>query len=100
MENEDPDILQVDIDPNHPPFGVIAGRRMTRIMVHPVSGGMQKLEAIETKDWFPLGLVPIVKDDIGLHQEQWLAFAVAVDDLGWWVEHLSKAPGDGAPISG
>lgn len=81
---EDPNKMQVVLDASRAPFGVIAGRRMTKVVARPVVDVMRKLEAVETKDWFPLGQ----EQGMDADRSPWLAFAVATDDLQWWVEHL------------
>lgn len=78
-------MIQLELDSTRRPFGVIAGKRMTRVCARPVQEVMRMLEAVETKDWFPLG-----------QEEQlspggpWLTFAIAIDDIEWWVEHLGS----------
>ncbi len=78
-------MIQLVLDPNRAPFGVIAGKRMTRVSARPVQEVMRSLEAVETKDWFPLGQ-EVAQDGEG----PFLTFAVAIDDLQWWVDHLGN----------
>ncbi len=83
---EDRDRIRLILDASRRPFGVIAGRRMTKIVAQPIDDVMRKLEAVETKDWFPLGMEKDGTSDV--NAPPWLAFAVALDDLQWWVDHF------------
>ena len=89
-------MIQLELDSTRRPFGVIAGKRMTRVCARPVEEVMRRLEAVEAKDWFPLGMEVSRQEEARFPGQDapppegpWLTFAIAIDDIEWWVEHLS-----------
>lgn len=77
------DRIKLVLDTNIP-FGVIAGRKMTRVLAGPIEDVMRKLESVTSKDWIPIG----TEQEPG--EQPSLAFSVAIEDIEWWVEYFGK----------